>query len=154
MKRSDVAILAVAISLIAGLGGFGLGRATASKTQTASAASNGAGNGGQSGFGRGSGGGRRFGGRPVFGMVSSLSGNTLSITDSTGGTHAVMLSSSTTYTNGTATASQSDLTAGTKVAAFGQTASDGTITATRVIINPTIPSGGNGGTQSGGSQLN
>jgi len=137
MKRSDIAILVTAVALVTGLAGFGIGRATAGKAQVATPGFSDAGS--QSGFGVG----MRRGGRPTFGSISSLSGNALVITDSAGTTHNVTLTSTTAYTSGDGSAAaQSDLTTGTSVAAFGTAAADGTVTATRVIINPSAPGGG------------
>ncbi|MDB5178191.1 MAG: hypothetical protein JWN01_134 [Patescibacteria group bacterium] len=141
IKRFDLAILLVAVAVITGGAGFALGHAGAPKT-TAAPGQSATGN-SPSGFGGG--GGRRFGGRPTFGTVSSLSGTILTITDTSGTAHAVTLTADTTYTNGDRTAAtQADLKAGTSVAAIGQAGSDGAITATRILINPQMPSGGGG----------
>ena len=151
MKRFDVIVLTVAVALIMGGIGFGIGRATAGKASVATSGGSGnsAAGGGQSGFGGGS--GRRSGGRPVFGTVASISGNTLTITGQDGTTHAVTLSATTTYTNGDGSSStQASLTVGSTVAAIGPAASDGSITATRIIANPQSP----GGAPPGSSQTN
>lgn len=151
MKRTDLAILMSTVALVTGLAGFGIGRATAGKAQVAGPGISGAD--GQSGFGgaRGS----RSGGRPTFGTVSSLSGSTLVVTDSAGTAKNVTLTATTTYTSGdgSTTATQADLTAGTSVAAFGTAATDGTVTATRIIINPSAPGGG-AAPPAGSSQAN
>jgi hypothetical protein len=139
MKRFDAIILTVAIALIMGGIGFGIGRVTAGKAVVAT--SGGAGStGGQSGFEGGFGG--RHGGRPVFGTVASISGDTLTITGQDGTSHTVTLTASTAYTNGDgSSATQASLVAGTSVAAFGSADSSGVVTATRVIANPSVPGG-------------
>lgn len=137
MKRSEVIILTVAVAVVASGLGFSMGRISAPRTQAVAA--NGVG--GQSGF---AGGSRRAGGRPIFGSVTSLSGSSLTVTDTAGTPHVVTLSANTVYTSGdgSTSASQTDLTAGTQVATFGRAAADGSITASRVVINPSTPSQG------------
>jgi hypothetical protein len=143
MKRTEITILTVAVALImGGLGlglGFGVGRATAPKATVSSSSAAGGGT-GQGGFGAA--GGRRFGGRPVLGTVATISGTTLTVTLQDGSTKTVTLTGTTTYTNGDgSSASVAGVTAGVTVAAFGTAASDGSITATRIIINPPARSG-------------
>ena len=93
--------------------------------------------------------------RPFFGTVTAVTGSTLtvtmqrpmmmrshisitpSITPPEPKTITVTLASSTTYTGGT----QSDITTGTKIAGVGTVNTDGSITAVKVSINPTMPSG-------------
>lgn len=146
MKRGDVAILTIAVAILAGGGGFALGHVTTAKSPTtASAASR-----GQGGFGMNGGGFRRGGGFGTRGTVSTISGNTITITDDSGATKTISVTSSTSYLNGAdrSQAALSDVTTGTTILAAGQTASDGSISATRIIINPPAPGNfGNGGGQ-------
>jgi hypothetical protein len=93
----------------------------------------------------GGGSGRRFGGRPTLGTVSSLSGSTLVVKTSSADV-TVDLTSSTMITNGGSAASVSDIATGDTVAVIGTAASDGTVTATRVLLNPSF-----GGASSGSS---
>jgi hypothetical protein len=153
MKRETIIAGAVAIAVLAGGTGYAVGHLTAPKTVAAMNPAIG-------GFssGPGLGGARRSGGRPVFGTVASLSGNTLVITDASGASHTVTLSATTNYTAGDGSvATQTNLTQGTRVAAFGAAASDGAVTATRIIVNPSLPGGSNSGassTPSGSTQAN
>lgn len=81
---------------------------------------------------------RRFGGNgAVVGDILSVSGSTMTVKLADGSSKIVLLSSATTI-NKAATATQSDLKAGEKVAAFGATNSDGSVTATNVQLNPII----------------
>ena len=96
--------------------------------------------------------------RPFFGTVTAVSGSTITIqmqgmirmmrpeNDTTTPTVTITppartitftVDSSTTYTGGTL----SNITVGTKIAGIGKTTSADAITATKIAINPTIPSG-------------
>ena len=153
MKRFDVAIVVIVTALVTGGLGFWAGHATAGRTAAASSAGGGGQSGGN-GYGGGAGGGGfRRGGFGTRGTVSAVSGNTITVNDMSGATKTVNVSSSTTYLNGAdrTQASQSDVTTGTTILATGQTASDGSITATRVIINPPSPGGFGGGQNGGGA---
>ncbi len=141
-----VAIVALAIGIFGGM--------QYQKMQTPSFAGlNGAGANGPGGMMRF--GGRGFGGanttnRPVIGQIVSLDNNSLTVKMTDGSTKIVVLSSSTMI-NKTATASKSDLTTGTNVAVFGTSNSDGSVTAQNVSINPQMmrgvrPSGTQGST--------
>ena len=151
MKRFDLAILVSAVGLVCGIGGFAIGHFTAAKATTlASSSSGGSGSGG---FG----GGGRFGGqRPVFGTVASVSGDTITVNNTRSGqTETVNVTSSTTYSDGSgggASESLASISDGTTIAATGTT-TNGTMTATRIIVNPSFGgfSGGGAGSSSGGS---
>lgn len=98
--------------------------------------------------------------KPFFGTVTNVSGSTLTvqmggmmgmmhsmrmknptttvtITPPAPRTVTVDLTTSTTYTGG----AQSDIAVNTKIAGIGTSNSDGSITALKVQINPTMPSG-------------
>ncbi len=153
MKRFDVVILTIAVAVLAGGGGFALGHFTAGTAATAQTASgqNGSGFGGGSGRGGQGPGGM---GRGAFGTVASISGDTLTVTTRQGSTRSVTLTSTTTYDKGDGSAAtQADLVAGASVIATGDTATDGTITATKVTIDPQMPSGGPGGAPSAGTPV-
>jgi hypothetical protein len=150
MKRFDLAILVTSVGLVCGIGGFAIGHFTAPKA--AALATSGSGGSGSSG---GFGGGGRFGGqRPVFGTVASISGDTITVNDTRSGqTETVDVTSSTTYTDGSgggASESLASISDGTTIAATGTTTS-GTMTATRVIVNPSFGGGGGASSSSGGS---
>jgi hypothetical protein len=144
VKRGDVIILVCAVAILAGGGGFALGHATAAKTQAAAQAAGPTQNGG---FGGAQGGGFRRGGFGTRGTVTAVSGNTITITDSSGASKTVNVSSATAYLNGAdrSQASLADVKSGANILAAGQTASDGSIAATRVIINPPAPGSFGGG---------
>lgn len=144
MKRFDLGILIAAVAVVAGGIGFAAGHYTAGKTAGASASPGSAGNfGGQGGggFGGRSGGGfrRGFG---VRGTVTTVSGSTITVNDANGTTRTITVSSSTSFISGSdrSAASESDIKTGDTLLASGQTGSDGSVTATRVIINPPVPS--------------
>jgi hypothetical protein len=75
-----------------------------------------------------------------MGDVVSVDQNSITVKLSDGSSKIVNLTKSTTYSK-TDAVSQSDVTNGTKVAVIGATNSDGSVTATRVEINPTQPIG-------------
>ncbi len=89
----------------------------------------------QSRGGRGSG---RFGGAnggTAVGQIISLDSNSITIQLQDGSSKIILLSSNTSI-NKTASASASNLQSGERVAIFGTTNSDGSITAQNVQINP------------------
>lgn len=93
--------------------------------------------------------GRRGGfGGAVIGEVVSQDANSLTVKLADGSSKIVNLSGTTTYSKSTA-GSVSDLTTGTRVAIFGSSNSDGSVTAQNVSINPMVRIGQNG--QSRGS---
>jgi hypothetical protein len=158
MKRFDVIVLVSAVALVAGGGGYALGHLTAGKsTAAASSTQPGSGNGMMGGGTAGGGGGFRRGGFGTRGTVTAVSGNTITITDQSGATRTVSVSSTTTYLNGAdrSQASLSDVTSGTTILAAGPSSS-GAINATRIVINPPAPRnfGGGGGGAPSGSQVN
>ena len=98
-------------------------------------------------------GGRQFGNMPqgstpIFGQVSAVSGNQLTIQrksrNGNGTTITVDLTSSTQYSGG----SQSDIQTGTRIGGYGTANSDGSINAQQIMINPSFGNrGGNQNTQ-------
>lgn len=90
-------------------------------------------------FGRGAGlGGNR--GNATMGQIISDDGKTLTVKLNDGSSKIVILSS-TTAINKQATGSASDLKAGETVAVFGQTNTDGSVTATNIQLRAGIPQG-------------
>lgn len=86
--------------------------------------------------------GGRFGGaRPIFGTVTSISGTTMTITSQTGNTVTVLLAGNPTISNNGASASVSDIATGASVAVVGTAGTDGTIAATRILLNPSFGGG-------------
>jgi hypothetical protein len=109
--------------------------AAVAATPRASGASGPAGTGGFGGSG-----GRSFGGggaatRSIDGTIASVSGNQLSVTLANGSSTTVTLSGQTTYQT-TETADQSAVTNGASVLVTISRGSDGTLSATSVIVLP------------------
>ena len=128
-------IIAVALVILAGVGGF-LGGATYQKSQTASRLVQ---------FGNGQGGQfyRRFGQgangtNVVRGQVVSTDANSITVKLPDGSTKILIVGSSTAFSK-SASGSLSDLKTGDSVMAFGTSNSDGSITAQNVQINPPMP---------------
>jgi hypothetical protein len=76
----------------------------------------------------------------VIGQVSSVNGQTIVITEQSGTSQTVQITSSTQFAGG---ASASQIAVGDTIMAVGQKNSSGVIQATRIIINPMY---GNGST--------
>ncbi len=121
-------IITIIVALIVGVGGFFGGM----KWQQAQA---------RAGFGQFAQGGLgRFGGRgagtgATVGKVVSADSNSITVQLADGSSKIVNFSGSTKIVK-TSTASSSDLTTGTRVAIFGTTNSDGSVTAQNIQINP------------------
>jgi hypothetical protein len=79
--------------------------------------------------------GARMGARGVSGSILSVDdkGITVKLTD---GSSKIVLFSDTTQINQAQSATKTDLKVGTTVAVFGQTNSDGSVTAQNIQINP------------------
>jgi hypothetical protein len=86
-------------------------------------------------FGKGSGPGGFAGGGAVMGQIVSADANSITVKMDDGSSKIVNLSSNTKISK-TDTASVSDLKTGQKVAAFGTTNSDGSISAENIQLNP------------------
>lgn len=97
---------------------------------------------GMHGFGKGQFGNMPSGSKPIFGLVTAVSGNTLTIQrqsrNGSGTSITVDLSSATQFSGG----SQSNIQNGTKIAGYGTANSDGSVNAQRITINPTFPTRG------------
>jgi hypothetical protein len=78
------------------------------------------------------------GSKPFFGQVSAVSGSKITLSSMNNSAVTVILSSSTEFSGGI----KSDIKAGTRVAGYGTTDSGGSVEAVKVMINPTVPSGG------------
>lgn len=95
--------------------------------------------------GSGANGARVRNGGGVVGDILSVDKNSITVKLPDGSSKIVLLTTSTSI-NKAAEGSVSDLAVGTRVAAFGTTNSDGSVTATNVQINPMTrgPSGASG----------
>lgn len=122
MKKNAIAMVLVAILVGGGLGFFG--GMQYQKSQRPAFNTRGSARGG-SAFGRGG----------VNGDILSIDKNTMTVKLQDGSSKIVVLSSTTTI-NKAAEGSVSDLSVGTRVAAFGTSNSDGSITASNVQVNP------------------
>lgn len=87
-------------------------------------------------FGNGNG----IGGRATAGEIISKDDKSITVKMQDGSTKIVLLSSSTTI-NKASEGSVGDLTTGERVAVFGTTNSDGSVTAQNIQINPLIRNG-------------
>lgn len=100
---------------------------------------------------RGPGGQRTFGlagaTRTVGARNGAVAGEILSVSDKSitvklsDDTSKIILLTDTTTVNKSSVGSKTDLTTGTKIAVFGMTNSDGSVTAQRVQLNPMIGQG-------------
>ena len=149
--RSKVIGAGIAAVVIAG-GSYGIVTATSgSATTAASTSSTGSGHAfpGASGAG-GSGSGANARSGPAaggsIGTASSVSGSGFTLTTATGEKVTIKEASSTTYEQGTSTASASAVTNGAPVLVLGTT-DNTTITATEVIVSPPASSTANPGGQ-------
>jgi hypothetical protein len=151
--RSKVIGAGIAAIVIAG-GSYGIVTATSSSATTAASTSStssghafpgasGAGAGG-SGSGANARSGPAAGGS--IGTASSVSGSGFTLTTATGEKVTIKEASSTTYEQGTSTASASAVTNGAPVLVLGTT-DNTTITATEVIVSPPASSTANPGGQ-------
>ena len=143
---------AVVIAVLA-IGGIALARSNASSSTTSGTAPGGpGGQGGQAGPG-----GPPGGQRPTArGMVTGVDATTITITDDSGQTITITTSGDTTFetfgTSGPQSASRSDVTVGQQIGVLGTTASDGTVSATRVMVGtPQGAPNGQGGPPGGGA---
>lgn len=133
--------MTIVVAIVVGAAAF-FGGIKYQQTKVASTTNGQFGNGqsgqGQGGNGQRRGGGRGFGGATV-GQVVSADANSITVQLMDGSSKIINISSSTTF-NKAATASKSDVTVGTRVAAFGMPNSDGSITAQNIQINPVMRS--------------
>ena len=145
--------LIAVVLLVVGLGIGFFGGMQYDKSQTAKSATS-----FTNGQGRGQGGQRNSGGnggnRPVAGDIISSDDKSITIKMQDGSSKIVLISG-TTLINKAAQATIADLKSGEKVAVFGSTNSDGSITAANIQLNPMQRMNGNDrqqGTQSGRAQ--
>lgn len=134
MKNKNNLIIGVIVALVIGVAAGFFGGMQYQKSQSPSFA-------GFNGQGRQGGQfGQRFGGtnganRPVTGEILSNDGKSITV-KLTDGSSKIVLISDKTAINKADKATVSDLKKGEKVAAFGTTNSDGSITAVSIQLNP------------------
>lgn len=87
------------------------------------------------GFGEGRTGGARNGFTPVNGQIINTGNNSITVQLQDGGSKIVLITS-TTQINKAAQGTTADLTNGERVAVFGATNTDGSVTAQNIQINP------------------
>ncbi len=90
----------------------------------------------------GQGQGNRQGFRPITGEIISSDDKSITVKLQDSSSKIVLFSDSTTI-NKADTATKDDLKTGTKVAVFGQTNSDGSVTAQNIQLNPILRDGQN-----------
>ncbi len=137
MKKGNtsLSITTVAIIVVVGLAGFFGGmKYQSSKQPTFNRQSFGGAQGGPSGL-RGGMGGRTGLNRPVSGDVISSDEKSITV-KMIDGSSKIVLITGTTQINKASQAAKSDITPGTKVAVFGQTNTDGSVTAQNIQLNP------------------
>lgn len=102
--------------------------------------------GGPNGQGRGRGNFPQLpaGAKRIFGQITSVNGENITVQGRNGNTLNIKLNDSTKYSGG----SKTDLAVNTRIAGYGSANSDGSITAEQLMINPTFggrgPNGGSG----------
>ena len=146
MKNNVAVIVIIALLVGGGLGFFG-GMQYQKGQRSAAAAQFAAGGFGARGF-SGTAGARGRNGNGASGTILSADASSITVQLADGSSKIVLVTSSTSINKATQ-GSMSDLAVGTKVAAFGTTNSDGSITATNVQVNPMMrgpggPSGASG----------
>ncbi len=135
-----IVIIAITVAAVAFFGGMQYQKTQVAATSTTSGKFAQDGQGGQNGQGRL--GGRRGGfGGATIGDVVSVDATSVTIKLQDGSSKIVNISGKTTISK-TATAAQTDLKTGERVATFGATNSDGSITAQNIQINPMMRNGG------------
>jgi hypothetical protein len=89
-------------------------------------------------------------GSKIIGPVTTVSGSTITVTAMGGTSTSIITTSDTKYYKGTSTASLSDVTTSVFVIAYGTKASDGSLTATYVLIQTAPGQRGQGNQQNQG----
>jgi hypothetical protein len=133
LVKNNIAFIAILALLIGGTAGFFAGSQYQKSQRPSFGQFAGAGNGARGGSGAAGLRGRN--GNGAAGTVLSVDTNSITVKLADGSSKIVLLTGSTSINKATQ-GSVSDLTAGTAVAAFGTTNTDGSITATNVQINP------------------
>lgn len=140
MMKSPITISIIVAIIFTGAGFFGGMQYQKSKTPTFTGrVGNGQFGPGQ-GFNRGSGNGNsqmRNGFRPVSGEITSVDDKSITVKMEDGSSKIVILSDKTEI-NKADTATKDELKTGTRVAVFGTTNSDGSVTASNIQLNPRI----------------
>ncbi len=133
--KNNYWIITVLLIIIIGGGAFFGGMKYQQSKQPSFARQSGSTQGIRTGQGQGNGNRQDF--RPVSGEIigSDDKSITVKLTD---GSSKIVLISSTTAINKADTATKDDLKTGTKVAVFGQTNSDGSVTAQNIQLNPVL----------------
>ncbi|MCX6784197.1 MAG: DUF5666 domain-containing protein [candidate division WWE3 bacterium] len=132
MSKNNIIITAVIAVIVAAGSFFGGYKYSQSKLATRTGARNMTGQ-----FGGANAAGTRGAFRPVVGDVLSADSKSLTVKQTDGSSRVVILSTATQI-NQAASASASDIKAGSKVAVYGTTNTDGSVTAQSVQINPVI----------------
>ncbi len=141
MKKNNIVLILVIAAVVGIAGFFGGMQYQKSKSPANSFFGNGVGGGGNGQtrrFGNGTG-GRNSG--AVIGEILSSDENSITVKLMDGSSKIVIVSSSTSI-NKAAAASKSDLKTGERVAVFGSTNSDGSVTAQNIQLNPMMRFGG------------
>lgn len=142
MKKNSLLItivVAVIVAAIAFFGGMKYQQSHAFARNANQAFGQNFGRRGQNGQSARAGGRGGFGGANL-GEIVSMDADSVTIKLQDGSSKIINLSSSTTYSK-TDTASKSDLKTGDRIAAFGMSNSDGSITAQNIQVNPMFRTG-------------
>lgn len=156
MKNNIALIVIVALLVGGGIGFFGGMQYQKSQRPAGFAQFAGGGLGSRGGSGVNGAGARFRNGNGVVGDVLSVDNNSITVKLADGSSRIVLFTSTTSF-NKAAQATVTDISAGTRIAAFGTINTDGSVTASNVQINPVMrgpsgpsgASGGNGATNSG-----
>jgi hypothetical protein len=142
--NNNTLFITIAIAIVIGVGGFFAGMKY-QQTKQPSFTRNGANTfmmgGAQNGQGAINGqtrtGGARMGGGQVMGDILSQDATSITVKLQDGSSKIVLFNDKTTINKAEA-ASTADLKTGEKVAVFGQTNTDGSVTATNIQLNPIL----------------
>lgn len=140
MKKQFILPAAIVAILVVGLGGFAGGMQFQKSKDNKNESADRQGQNAQQQGGLGNQMGGRMGGqRPISGAVASVSTDKMTVTTQSGTTN-VTFSGNTQVSDGESNSSKSvsDIKTGYTVMVMGSTGSDGTVTAQRVVINPSF----------------
>jgi hypothetical protein len=149
--KNNTMLITIAIAVVIGVGGFIAGmkyQQTKQPTFGRNGTNNfmmGGGQNGQGANGQTRTGGARMGGGQVMGEILSQDATSITVKLTDGSSKIVLFNDKTTV-NKAAEASTADLKTGETVAVFGQTNTDGSVTATNIQLNPILrgPAGATG----------